>query len=187
MYHIIEALSRWLAPILSFTAEEIWRYIPGERNESIFLTTWYTDLPAFSDSEKMNVVYWEKLRQVRDAVNKELEAQRKEGKLGAPLEAEVHLYCDELLKTQLDALENELRFVLITSGADVHLADSTMPADVIETDIPGLFVKVNSVEYQKCERCWHRRADVGTDVLHATLCLRCVENVDGKGEVRKFA
>lgn len=187
MFHIMEALVRWFAPILSFTAEEIWQYIPGERNESVFLNTWYTDLPKFADDQVMNEAYWEKMRLVRDAVNKELEAQRKAGKLGAPLEAEVHLYCDAELKKQLDALQDELRFVLITSGADVHLANSHLPEDVIATEVAGLSVKVNAVSYQKCERCWHRREDVGSDEAHPTLCVRCVVNVDGQGEVRKFA
>ncbi len=187
MFHIIEALVRWFAPILSFTAEEIWQYIPGKRNESVFLNTWYTDLPKLSENEMMNEAYWEKLRLVRDAVNKELEAQRKAGKLGAPLEAEVHLYCDAELKKQLDALHGELRFVLITSGADVHLANAHLPADVVATDVAGLSVKVNPVSYQKCERCWHRREDVGSDHAHPTLCVRCVTNIDGVGEVRHFA
>lgn len=187
MFHIIEALVRWFAPILSFTAEEIWQYIPGQRNESVFLNTWYSDLPILKDDQVMNEAYWEKVRLVRDAVNKELETQRKAGKLGAPLEAEVHLYCDDVLKKQLDALENELRFVLITSGADVHLANSHMPQDIITTDVSGLSVKVNPLTYQKCERCWHRRSEVGSDTTHPTLCERCIENVVGKGEVRKYA
>ena len=187
MYHIIEAVVRWFAPILSFTAEEIWQYIPGQRNESVFLNTWYADLPRLADDQMMNEAYWEKIRLVRDAVNKELEAERKAGKLGSPLEAEVHLYCDAQLKKQLDLLENELRFVLITSSADVHLANSREPTDVVVTDMPGLSIKVAALTYQKCERCWHRRADVGKDKTHPTLCARCVENIDGNGEMRKYA
>jgi len=186
MYHIIEALVRWFAPILSFTAEEIWQYIPGKRNESVFLNTWYANLPALANDAMMNQAYWEKLRQVRDAVNKELEALRNAGKLGAPLEAEVHLYCEPELKTKLDALENELRFVLITSSADVHLANSHL-TDVVATDVPGLSLKIEPLTVPKCERCWHRRADVGINPGFPTLCERCVENVDGSGEVRKYA
>ncbi len=187
MFHIMEALVRWLAPILSFTAEEIWQYIPGERAESIFLTTWYEGFANFSESETMNEAYWEKLRAVRDAVNKELEVQRKAGKLGAPLEAAVHLYCDAELKKQLDLLENELRFVLITSGAEVHLLNSHVAPDVVATEFPGLSVRVDALNAQKCERCWHRRTDVGSNPAYPTLCARCVDNVAGKGEVRKFA
>jgi isoleucyl-tRNA synthetase len=187
LYHIVEALVRWMAPILSFTAEEIWQYIPGKRNESVFLNTWYTDLPALQDSDSMNQLYWEKVRLVRDAVNKQIENCRNNGKIGSALEAEVHLYCESELKAQLDYLEDELRFVLITSKAKVQLADSHLENDVTQTDVPGLWVKVIPLEVLKCERCWHRRMDVGKNPAHATLCLRCVENVDGSGEVRKFA
>jgi isoleucyl-tRNA synthetase len=186
LFHIVEALVRWFAPILSFTAEEIWQYIPGKRNESVFLNTWYEGLPALAKDTSMNQSYWEKLRLVRDAVNKELESQRSAGKLGAPLEGSVYLYCEPELKVQLDKLENELRFVLITSSAEVHLANSHL-SDAIATDVPGLWVKVEPVNFAKCERCWHRREDIGKDSSHPTLCARCIENVDGTGEVRKYA
>ncbi len=186
LFHIIEALVRWLAPILSFTAEEIWHFIPGKRNESVFLNTWYTNLAALAENAEMNAAYWEKLRLVRDAVNKELENQRIAGKLGTPLEGAVDLYCDAELKAQLDKLGNELRFVFITSSAKVHLTHSTV-SDAVVTTIPGLQVKVTPLSDQKCERCWHRCADIGEDPKHPTLCLRCVENVDGKGEERHYA
>lgn len=186
MYHIIEALVRWMAPILSFTAEEIWQYIPGKRNESVFLNTWYSELAALPNTELMNEAYWEKLRQIRDSVNKELENLRNAGKVGSGLEADVQLFCEPTLKTQLDALQDELRFVLITSSAEIYLANSHQE-DVITTGIPGLALKVAPVTYPKCERCWHRRADVGQNTNYATLCMRCVENIDGPGEVRKYA
>ena len=187
MFHITEALVRWLAPILSFTAEEIWQYIPGKRAESVFLTTFYDALPALSDDHLMNHAYWENLRVVRDAVNKQIENQRNAGKLGSALEADVEVYCSIEMKKQLDALEDELRFVFITSNAKVHLANAHLPSDVVETEIPGLFVKVSAVNFSKCERCWHRREDVGVDKSHPTLCSRCVVNVDGQGELRKYA
>lgn len=186
MFHIIEALVRWMAPILSFTAEEIWQYIPGQRNESVFLNTWYNNLAALNETEVMNQPFWAKLQQIRDAVNKELENLRNAGKIGSGLEAEVQLYLEPQLKEKLDELQNELRFVLITSSADIHLANSHL-TDVVKTDVPGLWLKVNPVTYQKCERCWHRRADVGSHVTHSTLCGRCVENVEGSGEIRKYA
>lgn len=187
MYHIIEALVRWMAPILTFTAEEIWQFIPGKRNESVFLNTWYTDLHAVSEEDVMNQGYWEQLRLVRDAVNKEIESQRNAGNLGSALEADVSLYCEPHLKAHLDALGSELRFVLITSGAKVHSQNSHHEHGVVKTEISGLSVKVTPVTYQKCERCWHRREDVGVNAGHPTLCARCVVNVDGEGEVRKFA
>lgn len=186
MYHIIEALVRWMAPIITFTAEEIWQFIPGKRNESVFLNSWYTELATLSDKEIMNEKYWETLRQIRDAVNKEIENQRNAGKIGSALEADVNLYCEPALKKQLETLGNELRFVLITSSAETHLANSHHD-ELAATDIPGLWVKVTPISYPKCERCWHRREDVGTDSAHPTICGRCVENVEGKGEVRKFA
>jgi isoleucyl-tRNA synthetase len=186
MYHIIEALVRWMAPILSFTAEEIWQFIPGKRADSVFLTTWYNELSALSETEVMNHAYWNQLRLVRDAVNKELESLRNAGKVGSGLEAEVKLYAEPELKQHLDALKNELRFVLITSGAEVHLANSHLQ-DVVATDVPGLWLKAEAVTYQKCARCWHRRADVGAHAEHIALCGRCVENVDGQGEVRSYA
>lgn len=186
MFHIIEALARWTAPILSFTAEEIWQHIPGKRNESIFLNNWYENLASLPLSETMNEKYWDTLRQVRDAVNKEIENLRNVGKIGSGLEAAVKLYCDPALKMQLDALHNELRFVLITSSAEVYLAHSQL-TEVTATDVPGLWLSVAPVPYQKCERCWHRRADIGDDSAHPALCGRCVENVEGKGEVRHYA
>jgi isoleucyl-tRNA synthetase len=186
MFHIIEALVRWIAPILSFTADEIWQYIPGKRNESVFLNTWYTGLFAVSQDDIMNQEYWATIQQVRNAVNKELEKLRNEGKLGAPLEADVQLYCEPDLKIKLDALQNELRFVLITSKANVQLLNSHRH-NIVETDVKGLWLQVSPLSVAKCERCWHRSADIGSNTAHPTLCARCVENVDGAGEIRKFA
>jgi isoleucyl-tRNA synthetase len=98
----------------------------------------------------------------------------------------VHLYCDAELKAQLDLLEDELRFVLITSSAEVKLANSHLD-ELVTTDVPGLWIKVTPLNYAKCERCWHRRQDVGSHQEHLGLCDRCIVNVDGAGEVRKFA
>ncbi|HSW71218.1 MAG TPA: class I tRNA ligase family protein, partial [Gammaproteobacteria bacterium] len=123
MYHLIEAMSRWLAPILSFTAEEIWQYLPGKGKkageESVFLSKWYTNLAALPEKEVMNQGYFEAVRALRDCVNKEIEEKRNQGLLGSALEAEVTIYCEGSLYQQLQALGKELRFVLITSGAKV--------------------------------------------------------------------
>lgn len=186
LYHIIHAFVRWMAPIMSFTAEEIWQYIPGKHAESVLLTTWYDKLASLSDVETMNQDYWEKIRAVRDAVNKEIENQRNAGKVGSALEAEVNLYSGAHLKANLDALENELRFVLITSAAQV-IPEHNGPLDVVMTDVPGLALKVEPTSQPKCERCWHRRKDVGVNPNYPGLCGRCVENVAGPGEVREFA
>ena len=131
----------------------------------------------------MNQSFWDEMLLVHDAVNKEIEALRQAGQLGAPLEASVSLYCEPQLKEKLDALHNELRFVLITSSASVHAFNS----EGIATDVKGLNVKIEPLSAAKCERCWHRRSDVGQAPGFPTLCVRCVENVDGEGEVRHYA
>ena len=185
LYHIVEALVRWLAPVLSFTAEEIWSFIPGSRSRSVFLETWYERLPA-AESEHFPLAFWERVLAVREAVSKELEKLRVAGGIGASLEAEVDLYCDEELLPALSRLEDELRFALIVSYARVHPV-TARPEDSVQSGMPGLWVKVTASSYQKCGRCWHLRADVGEYAQHPTLCGRCVDNVDGAGEARRYA
>jgi len=186
MYHLLEALARWMAPILSFTAEEIWRNMPGKRSESVLLETWYT-LPGDPEQDELtSEAYWDKVLTVRVEVARELEKARVAGVLGASLEAEVDLYVDSELRTLLTKLGDELRFVLITSEARVH--DLTVnPSAGVETGLRGLRVQVNPSAHAKCARCWHRRADVGANAEHAQLCARCVTNVAGQGEVREIA
>jgi isoleucyl-tRNA synthetase len=179
MFHISEALVRWFAPILSFTAEEIWNNIPGERGESVFLTQWYV-LPETSADETMDLSFWGQVLEVRDAVSKELEQLRVAGGIGSSLAAEVNLYCGAEIYKRLMTLEDELRFVLITSSANVY-------RDTEKTD-DAVHVKLeNGSAFNKCTRCWHHREDVGVVTEHPELCGRCVINVDGDGESRQFA
>ncbi len=187
MYHIAQAMVRWLAPILSFTADEIWREIPGHDAEStVFTASWYDGLFALDAEGGFDRAFWDKLTNVRTEVSKHLEAARKEGAIGSSLDAEVDLYCDEGLSATLSKLEDELRFVLITSYARVHpVADK--PAEAKATELDGLFVQVSASDHAKCERCWHHREDVGSNSAHPTLCGRCVENIETAGEQRKFA
>jgi isoleucyl-tRNA synthetase len=186
LYHIVNAFVRWMAPVMTFTAEEIWQYIPGVTVESVLLSGWYQGLPALSQDDEMNEDYWLKILLVRDAVNKEIEAQRNAGKIGSALEADVTLYCGSTIKPALDALENELRFVLITSGATV-LPDSNAPLDAVATEVAGLSLQVKTTTNAKCERCWHRCADVSANTDYPGLCGRCVMNVAGPGEARYYA
>lgn len=187
LYHIANAFVRWMAPIMSFTAEEIWQYLPGNRVDSVLLTSWYTDLAALPEDQTMNQAYWEQIRQVRDAVNKEIEHQRRAGRIGSALEAEVSLYCDGQLKEQLDKLKNELRFVLITSSAETGSLSSAQDGmEMVSTDIQGLTLAISPSTQLKCERCWHRRMDVNMNVNYPGLCGRCVENVAGSGEERYY-
>ncbi len=182
LYHIIEAFTRWIAPILSFTADELWGQIPGQRDGNVFIAEWY-DLPRLPQASTMSADYWSLIADVKDAVNKVLEAKRGAGDIGGSLEADVTLCCDGELAEHLSALGNELRFVLITSAA--RLAPLTQDAD--QTDIEGLGVIVTKASGEKCARCWHHREDVGVHAEHPEICGRCVDNVVGDGEQRQFA
>jgi isoleucyl-tRNA synthetase len=186
MHWIAEAMVRWLAPILSFTAEEIWRFLPGTRAESVFLSTWaQMPLPPAETSP----IDWTRVLEARAAVLRELERLRVAGQIGAPLDAIVELYGTPQWRTTLDPLGEELRFVLITSEAHVHDAQ-VRPADALAVDAEGtagLWLKVRPSLAPKCVRCWHKREDVGSVAAHPELCGRCATNLDGPGEERRFA
>ena len=182
LYHIAEALVRWIAPIMSFTADELWQFLPGQRSASVHLETWYAGLFELPAQETMNSVFWQAVQDVKTAVNKQLEEARNQGVLGGNLEAEVDLYCSPDLKADLDLLGDELRFALITSAVRVH--EWEQGGDITEVD--GLRVEVKKSGHSKCVRCWHHRADVGANPEHPELCLRCVDNVEGDGEPREF-
>ena len=187
MYHIIEAMVRWFAPILSFTAEELWSFIPGERGESVFLEQWYA-FPDVADDE-MGLRFWQEVLEVREAVGKELENLRVAGGIGSSLDAEVDLYCGAEVYDRLLRLDDELRFVLLTSYARVH-RDTEKTDDAIHYTLENgdeLWIAVAPSAHAKCVRCWHHREDVGNNERHPELCGRCVENVEGDGEVRRFA
>lgn len=186
MYHIVEALARWLMPITSFTADEIWREIPGERGDTIFLETWYEGLSPLVEEAEMGRAFWDRLLGVRMAVSKELERLRVAGGVGSSLDAEVDLYCDSSLRDDLLALKDELRFVLITSYARVHPLVER-PEHAVDTEVEGLALAVSPCDHPKCVRCWHHREDVGSSPEHPELCGRCVDNVAGEGEKREFA
>ncbi|WP_421866901.1 isoleucine--tRNA ligase [Motiliproteus sp.] len=186
MYHIIEALARWVAPITSFTADEIWQHLPGERGESIHLETWYEGLFELADDEAFGRGFWQQVLDVKTAVNKEIENQRNAGVVKSGLATEVSLYCGAELTALLERLGDELRFVLITSDAKLELLDAA-PADAVETELDDLKLAVRVSEHSKCTRCWHLREDVGSHTEHPELCGRCVENVAGNGEQRAYA
>jgi isoleucyl-tRNA synthetase len=186
MYHIVEAMVRWLAPVLSFTAEEIWQHIPGEKGESVFFSTWYQGLSALDGNTSLGREYWNRMLEARGAIAKQLEQARKDGVIGSSLAAELDIYCSDEWLATLSALGDELRFVMITSDVRLH-ALSEKTADAVATGIDGLLVSVAASAHQKCARCWHFREDVGQHAEHPELCGRCVENVDGEGEHRQFA
>lgn len=185
LYHLAQALVRWIAPILSFTADELWEHLPGDRADTVFTEVYYDQLPTLDAESDLSSAFWDTLITVRMAVNRELEVKRAAGDVRAALEAEVSLYCDAELKSTLEKLGEELRFALITSRATVFdLGEAG--TDSVETELPGLRLSVVASSHEKCERCWHRREDVGQNPEHEQLCERCVINVEGPGEVRHF-
>ncbi|HDR1419613.1 TPA: isoleucine--tRNA ligase [Pasteurella multocida] len=180
LWHIAEALVRWIAPVLSFTADEIWQYIPGERGEFVFTEEFYNGLFALDANEQMNDAYWQQVITLRNEVNRVLEQARNDKIIGAALEAELTIYANDTYAPLLAKLQNELRFVLLTSKAEVKpLAD----ADVAEGEVKGFAVKVVRSANHKCPRCWHYSDSKDAE----SLCSRCDENVNGQGEVRQFA
>ncbi|MBT8134674.1 MAG: class I tRNA ligase family protein, partial [Gammaproteobacteria bacterium] len=189
LYHIAEAMCRWMAPILSFTADELWKSIPGQRSQSVLLENWYGELSELDDSEKMNMAFWQTVLEVRAAVSKELEALRADKTIGSSLDATVTLFVDESLRADLESLQQELRFVLITSEASVNSLEQADDSCIEATIESGqtIRIRVSASEQAKCVRCWHHREDVGNNAEHPELCGRCVENVAGDGEQRYFA
>lgn len=188
MYRIAHAMTRWLAPILSFTAEEIWEYLPGTKESTVFLSQWNKDLARLSPSAAMSNDFWQQMIQVRACVNKALEVMRNKGEMGAPLDANITLYAKDELYERLMLLKNELRFVFITSGAVVKpLSDKPSHATATERDDLWLDVTLNP--HDKCVRCWHHCEDVNHHTTYPGLCGRCVTNVDpdSSGEERHYA
>jgi isoleucyl-tRNA synthetase len=186
MYYLVQQLARIIAPILSFTADEIWQNIPGARSESVFLSDYSEGQLDIPESEQFSDEFWQRIMEVKSAVNKELENQRAQKKVGSGLSAEVILYCDDELAGQLGQLGEELRFALIVSAVKIApLADAG--EQLAGTDLPGLKLSIESSQYQKCERCWHHSETVGGSDQHPTLCSRCIDNIDGAGEQRLYA
>jgi isoleucyl-tRNA synthetase len=185
MFWIVEAMVRWLAPILSFTAEEIWRFMPGARNESVFLNTWVS-LPQGAAQRPQ--IDWDVVLRVRSGVMRELEKLRNSGAIGAPLDAEVDVYCAPHVLQVLQPFGEELRFAFITSAARVHRADGrpSEAAAAEEGNDDFAWIVARPSAAKKCVRCWHKREDVGSSAEHPELCGRCVINVAGPGEQRRY-
>jgi isoleucyl-tRNA synthetase len=187
MYHVLEAMVRWIAPVLSFTAEEVHQHVPGKRSASIFFETWYEGLFEMENAAAERA-RWQRVMKLRDEVSKCIEAVRRDGRAGSSLAVEVDLWLDGPLREAIDSLGDELRFVLLTSEARVGgLGEAPAAAERIRLDEGEVALTVTPSEQQKCVRCWHYRADVGSDPEHPELCGRCVENVAGAGETRRIA
>jgi isoleucyl-tRNA synthetase len=190
MYRIIDAFARWIAPVMSFTADEIWQYLPGDRHENVlFSTTAEIDelLPPDGEYRLADGPLMQELLSLRESVSKALEPMRADGKIGASLAAEVEAYAD----LNIEALEahpgiaDELRFLFITSSFSLQPLASR-PAEAIRAEDSDAWIFARPSGHSKCVRCWHYRADVGSFAGDPELCARCVENVNGEGEARKY-
>lgn len=171
LWHITHAMLRWMAPFLSFTAEEAWKVFAPGQSPSIFVET-YTETGSWQDEALLSK--WSRIRAIRDTVNKEIEDWRSRGEVGSSLQAEIVVRAEPADLALLQSLGEDLKFVTITSKATVEPAEA-------------LVVAVTPSASPKCERCWHWRDDVGIDAGLPTICGRCVSNLHGAGEVRKAA
>jgi isoleucyl-tRNA synthetase len=177
MHRIAEGFVRWIAPVLSFTADEMWAYLPGEHPGNVLFTTWYDGLAPLPDDAALSAKDFEGLLELREQVTRALEPMRAAGQIGAALEAEIELRCSVADQNWLAPLADELRFLLISG--DVRVVPDTEAKGVI-----GVFAQRTTKP--KCVRCWHHREDVGAHAAHPLLCGRCVANVEGPGEERKW-
>nr|WP_221301335.1 isoleucine--tRNA ligase [Pseudoxanthomonas broegbernensis] len=180
MYRIAEAFVRWIAPVLSFTADELWGYLPtpagdGGREANVLFATWYEGLAPLADDAELGVADFERLLALREQVAKVLEPMRANGQIGAALEAEITLTAGADTAAHLQPLAEELRFLFISGDVSVVAAQTE-----------DIFVSAQPTDKAKCVRCWHHRGDVGVDPAHPQLCGRCVSNVEGPGEERRW-
>ena len=184
LYQISEAFVRWIAPILSFTAHEIWGFMPGVRDAPVFVSEW-SEMPALEFGSDIHRDDWDTILEAKEAINRVIELQRNLGSIKGSLEADVSIYANEQNFKALAKLGDELRFVTITSSAILRpLEDADSSADACTS---GLKVVLERSSGKKCVRCWHFLADVGSHLEHPQLCGRCVSNVSGSGEVRMYA
>ncbi len=168
LHQITHAMLRWMAPFLSFTAEEAWKLVGN--SESIYTQTY----AKLATPDEALLAKWSRIREMRDAVNKDIEVLRADGKVGSSLQASVELAVNAPDHALLSSLGEDLKFVFITSTIELVAGDA-------------LSTRATASKSTKCERCWHYRDDIGVDAAHPTICGRCTSNLYGAGEVRKFA
>ena len=190
-YLILHALVHWMTPILTFTAEELWKEMPKDKADAELpyaqFSTWSKKLFAADDSDLLTNSEWETVFKVREAVSKQLETLRGEKRIGSSLDASVKIYSSGETLATLRKLGEELRFVLITSGAMVIEADNTPENALTIAELESTWIHSEASSDDKCTRCWHHQPDIGVDPNHPELCGRCVNNITGDGEVRQYA
>jgi isoleucyl-tRNA synthetase len=173
IFHITHTLMRLMAPVLSFTADEIWKILMPQSDELVFMDTWY-DIPAHELNAR-ELLAWEHIIHVRAIVNKKIEELREKGLVGSSLQAEIDIYASGDIYQSLSTLHEDLKFVMITSEAKLHERQG------------DLHIDVTASQNKKCDRCWHYREEVGSHHEHPTICNRCISNLFEKGEVRLHA
>ena len=174
MFRVLEAMVRWLAPLLSFTAEEIWQHLPGDRDATVFTANWYEGLTFSTKKEPLSLKEWQRIIKIKEEINKRMEAMRDAKKIGTALEAEVALHCSDDVYVLLSKLGKELRFLFIVSLVELKKKEGE-----------GFEFDLKKSQHEKCSRCWHRVADRGANKEHPELCLRCVKNLSLPGEERE--
>ena len=174
LHHITQAMMRLMAPILSFTADEIWQTLGMDAEATVFEDVWY-EMPVSGLSEA-EIAQWRAILEARALANKAIEEQREQGLIGSSLQSEIDIHASGATYQALARLGDDLRFVLIVSRATLH--------EVPDGDV---HIEVTPSAHAKCERCWHYRADVGADTTHPAICGRCVSNLFGAGESRSHA
>ena len=175
MYHVAEAFVRWIAPVLTFTSDELWAYLPGERAGHVLFTTWYDGLAPLPADAALAAADFEQLLAMREQVSKVLEPMRANGVIGAALEAEITIAANAGTVARLAPLAEELRFLFISGDVQVR-----------EASTEEIFISAEPTAKTKCVRCWHHRSDVGSVAEHPELCGRCADNVAGGGETRRW-
>jgi isoleucyl-tRNA synthetase len=172
LHHILQAMLRWMAPMLSFTAEEAWKTL-NPKGQSIFVETYW----PFAPTDEALIAKWTRIRAIRDVANKDIESLRAAGLVGSSLQAEITLTVPQADFAILSSLGDDLKYVFITSQVSLAVSDA---ADALTTTS-------SASKHAKCERCWHYVADVSTHAEHPSICMRCASNLYGKGEQRLFA
>ncbi|CAD83639.1 isoleucyl-tRNA synthetase [Candidatus Blochmanniella floridana] len=189
LYHIIESMVRWIAPILSFTADEIWKYIPGNRSKYVFTEEWYDRLFKIDENQIVNSNYWNFFLNIRNKVNKVIEQERVNGIIKGSLEADVILYVTPILKKKLRILKNELAFGLIVSSVmvlSIDDVDFNTIKENHEENSDELKVVLKKSHGIKCLRCWNYTLSMSKNENYLNICSRCVHNITGLGEDRRF-
>jgi len=187
MFYIVNAVARWLSPIMPFTSEEIWEHLPGENKNSIFLSSWYDLDKKTNHKGPIKNKDWLKIMDVRNLVSKHLELLRNQNEIGSSLDAEVKIYCTKDTYNSLKKLGDELHFVLITSKASITKQESSITGteETLKTG-EKIIIEAQACKDEKCSRCWHRKEDVGKHKDFEDLCERCITNINGPGENRLY-